>query len=670
MKQEAIQTEAGAALAALQQGLVELQAELSSRSEECSAISECIDKARRAIEQFESGSEVIACIGMLKAGKSTLVNLLTRSPNASPMGYGQDTTLRPVIIRMAGPGQEGRLLIYDAPTGSDSGASVRLVMDHLRGLNGVSVPEGLRLRVLPLSNELLTTALCTQPAAENKVLPQEPVMVVVETEYEPDCVLLRERSRMLLDMPGCDSPNAAVVRSNLYREIGKECDMALILQSSVAPLNELAVELLGSLLGSRSASTFRIIQNRMEAKQWLKPEVLAAQDEGQKKNARRVFSVLSGNRSMQVDSVNLGLAYAGIFEQPERLQLPVHMPGGVYDTQQALREASGFCAMESDLNHALPGIRYAHCLDELRRALQELREAVEVHANALQGQLDALMAENEALRTFGREVLELLKPASLPQESAFSFAVGADLPDFSRIAADTAKGWKNGRLSREEVDGSEVNECLDACNTACRDALLAYLNAGIRMRKLNLQGSHGTESLDRYCDDVLIRNAVDTGLEKLDATRHDMLARFPRAVHPRHAESLRDSCVLLPLPESDYAPLCRYERMRETERLWEYLPINVSKTYLGVLSSEIFLSRLQCLASHYGSLLEAMPRQYPPYKAVNDAVQMAVERATAPLHAAVSAELHANTTRRKILEKQQQYLNDVQKRVCEWEKLI
>ena len=491
-------------------------------------------------------------------------------------------------------------------------------------------------------------------------------MVVVETEYEPDCVLLRERSRMLLDMPGCDSPNAAVVRSNLYREIGKECDMALILQSSVAPLNELAVELLGSLLGSRSASTFRIIQNRMEAKQWLKPEVLAAQDEGQKKNARRVFSVLSGNRSMQVDSVNLGLAYAGIFEQPERLQLPVHMPGGVYDTQQALREASGFCAMESDLNHALPGIRYAHCLDELRRALQELREAVEVHANALQGQLDALMAENEALRTFGREVLELLKPASLPQESAFSFAVGADLPDFSR----TAKGWKNGRLSREEVDGSEVNECLDACNTACRDALLAYLNAGIRMRKLNLQGSHGTESLDRYCDDVLIRNAVDTGLEKLDATRHDMLARFPRAVHPRHAESLRDSCVLLPLPESDYAPLCRYERMRETERLWEYLPINVSKTYLGVLSSEIFLSRLQCLASHYGSLLEAMPRQYPPYKAVNDAVQMAVERATAPLHAAVSAELHANTTRRKILEKQQQYLNDVQKRVCEWEKLI
>ena len=49
---------------------------------------------------------------------------------------------------------------------------------------------------------------------------------------------------------------------------------------------------------------------------------------------------------------------------------------------------------------------------------------------------------------------------------------------------------------------------------------------------------------------------------------------------------------------------------------------------------------------------------------------MAVERATAPLHAAVSAELHANTTRRKTLEKQQQYLNDVQKRVCEWEKLI
>lgn len=670
MKQEALPAGKVETLAALQLGLAELRSEPELGAQEFASIPECIDKALRAIEQFESGSEVIACIGMLKAGKSTLVNLLTRSPNASPMGYGQDTTLRPVIIRMAAPGQEGRLLIYDSAADAEPAAAVRRVMDHLRGLHGDAVPEGLRLRVLPLSNDLLMSALCTLPAAENKLLPQEPVMVVVETEYEPECVLLRERSRMLLDMPGCDSPNAAVVRGNLYREIGKECDMALILQSTVAPLNELAVELLGKLLGSRSADTFRIVQNRMEAKQWLKPDVLAAQDETQKKNARRVFSVLSGNRSMQVDSVNLGLAYAGIFERPERLQLPVHMPRGVYTSQEALREASGFCALEAELNRALPGIRYAHCLDELRLALLELAQEVETRADVLSEQQAALVAENEALRRFGREAREKLHPAALPSELAFSFAPGAETPDFDRIAADTGRSWKNGLLGREEVTGKEVNACLEACNIACREALLAYVASGIRMRHLELQEPQGAELLDRYCDDVLVRHALEGGLEELDSTQHDMLARFPRTVHPRHADSLRDACIRLPLPETDFAPLCRYERMRETERLWERLPINVSKTYLGVQDSELYLRRLQAIAGHYRSLLAELPRLYPPHAAVEILARQAVARASAPLYDALNSELHANMARQEALAEAQRYLEDVLKRVAEWQKSI
>ena len=60
-----------------------------------------IDSAIRAIDQFKSGIELISCIGMLKAGKSTLINMLARSRSASPIGFGQDTTLRPAVIRMA-----------------------------------------------------------------------------------------------------------------------------------------------------------------------------------------------------------------------------------------------------------------------------------------------------------------------------------------------------------------------------------------------------------------------------------------------------------------------------------------------------------------------------------------------------------------------------------------
>ena len=65
------------------------------------------------------------------------------------------------------------------------------------------------------------------------------------------------RKRMILDMPGCDSPHAEVVRDNLYREIGKECDMALILQSSVAPLNEKAVWASSTVCFSQALASMR-----------------------------------------------------------------------------------------------------------------------------------------------------------------------------------------------------------------------------------------------------------------------------------------------------------------------------------------------------------------------------------------------------------------------------
>ena len=61
---------------------------------------ELINKAdtniRRGIRQFDSTIAVVIVVGMLKSGKSTLINLFARNTNASPVGFGVDTTLRPV----------------------------------------------------------------------------------------------------------------------------------------------------------------------------------------------------------------------------------------------------------------------------------------------------------------------------------------------------------------------------------------------------------------------------------------------------------------------------------------------------------------------------------------------------------------------------------------------
>ena len=80
-----------------------------------------VDKAskeiRRGIKQFDSTIAVVIVVGMLKAGKSTLINLFARNTNASPVGFGVDTTLRPALIKMrekseAGGEQKGAIYVY------------------------------------------------------------------------------------------------------------------------------------------------------------------------------------------------------------------------------------------------------------------------------------------------------------------------------------------------------------------------------------------------------------------------------------------------------------------------------------------------------------------------------------------------------------------------------
>lgn len=649
MNGENCETEHRQALVKLREALAEMRSEYGALGGMFVPICGHIDQALRAIEQFDSGMELIVCIGMLKAGKSTLVNLLTRSPNASPMGYGQDTTLRPALIRMAPPGDEGSILIFEVPAGNSSEQrpeQIRRVMDYLRGLRDGAAPADVSMRLLPLSDELLTRVLCSEPGLYRE-LPTEPLLVLVETPYSEDCVLLRNRKRMILDMPGCDSPHAEVVRDNLYREIGKECDMALILQSSVAPLNEKAVELLCEILGERSASTIRLIQNRMEAKAWLKQTVLEAQNAAQQKNARRVFSMLAGTPDLPTDSVNLGMAYAGIFEPSQNLQLPLRLPSDSYHTPQDLLAASGFCRMEQELNRALPGIRLAHCRDELLNALRDLLLCLQQQAARLQAELTELSAIREAWRKFGQAAREQLQPDAMPQKVTLRFAHRDELPDYEALISSTCRSWKDGRLSREEVSGEEVNKCLQACQQACFAAARDFLKEGIRIGMLQLTLPEGEDiPLDRYCEDVLIRRALRSGEQALDGLYPEQMRSFVTARRPELRDSLRNECIVLPLKPKDRDKLeqCHYERMPESSQVpGRFFGTNtVVETYRNVLHYEPFLNRRREIAAFYRNAVDLLLQQRAPLAEIDACVHRAADAATADFHAAVRERLRDN----------------------------
>ena len=672
MNGEYSETEHRQALVKLRVALAEMRSEYGASGGMFVPICGHIDKALRAIDQFDSGMELIVCIGMLKAGKSTLVNLLTRSPNASPMGYGQDTTLRPALIRMAPPGDEGSILIFEVPAGSSPEQrpeQIRRVMDYLRGLRAGAAPADVSMRLLPLSDELLTRVLCSEPGRYRE-LPTEPLLVLVETPYSEDCVLLRNRKRMILDMPGCDSPHAEVVRDNLYREIGKECDMALILQSSVAPLNEKAVELLREILGERSASTIRLIQNRMEAKAWLKQSVTDAQNTAQQKNARRVFSLLAGTPDLPTDSVNLGMAYAGIFEPTQNLQLPLSLPSGAYHTPQDLLAASGFCRMEQDLNRAMPGIRLAHCRDELLNALSSLLQCVEEQAAALSERLKSLDDIRSAWRDFGYSAAQHLHPVPMPRKVALSFAHSDDLPDFEKLCAGTCNSWKNGRLSREEVSGEEVNKCLEACAAACREATMDFFREGISIGKLQLTPPDGDVlPLDRYCDDVLIRRALREGEQELDELYPELMRSFAPDERPELRESLRSRRVVLPLKGKDRVALrhCHYERMPESSQVpGRFFGTNtVTETYRNVLHYEPFLKRRSSIAEFYHGMIENLLQQRMPLDEIDACVKAVAGIATLNFHAAILDRLRENRAQMDAAEEEQMELNKLVKSIKE-----
>ena len=164
----------------------------------------------RALRQFDSDISIVTVMGMLKAGKSTFVNLLARHPNASPMGYGKDTTLRPALICMAKPEEDvkdGKIIVYEAPSEEGNEAFDKRLDDILDELRGIAEPgKKLPTEELALTQKNLGRVLCSEAGTEN-VLRKEPALVVVKIPYNEEVTLLKD-GNCLLDMPGRDSATA------------------------------------------------------------------------------------------------------------------------------------------------------------------------------------------------------------------------------------------------------------------------------------------------------------------------------------------------------------------------------------------------------------------------------------------------------------------------------
>ncbi len=458
------------------------------------------EKIERRFELFKTDLLFIVATGMLKAGKSTFVNLLSRNENASPIGFGIDTTLRPALIKMASKesASHGGIYIYKRKTIKNPENELyelqnqmENIIDRIKGLKSFDeqYPES---SPRPLTQDNLRKALCSKPGT-NELLDQSPLLVVVEVPYNEESKIFFENC-VIFDMPGLDSNDAEISQNfEMYNAIFKECDLVLFIQSNMSPVNDAACGYLAKIGKDRSSCTYRLVQNKMRAKYWLEESALQKELCEQAENGIRNFVKKLGTNkvsesSLKSWSANLGMAYDVIFGASISTE---------YDASTLLQK-SEFLMMEenllADIKENGKEQRRSHCKDELLNDLKDVSSAIARKIVFLKNELsqheialNTLIEEKNLIESYGKRGkkeswmgLEFTLSDDLKRE------IEAKTRESFRRLRENAKYCKRlpEKVSSFKIKGSEYDEFLMECSENAR-ALVKKIISESYLEKVN-----------------------------------------------------------------------------------------------------------------------------------------------------------------------------------------
>lgn len=353
------------------------------------------EQIERSIKQFDSNKHFIIATGMLKAGKSTLINLLARTPKASLVGFGIDTTLRPALIKMSDD-DKGCIKVYYPKDGYDRKDAFQSLVDELRGLapKFTNKPS-----IFNLDDEHLKKTLCRTVSESDDCLTKEPIIVIVEVPKNENSLFFKNNC-ILLDMPGLDSGFSEQSKNGEeYKAFFNECDLLLFVQSSVAPINEKAGEYLKYIGLTRNESTYRLVQNVMNAKYWLKNSVTEKEQQRQAKNGKEVFADKLNKRNTVINPVhvNLGMAYDSLFTNSDDIEIAENE--SIEAKKEKLLKESNYAKLEQgfidDIQNNGEHRHYIHCHDNLKNEIEKTGNAIENQLEKIEASLKQNKIEKE-----------------------------------------------------------------------------------------------------------------------------------------------------------------------------------------------------------------------------------------------------------------------------------
>lgn len=284
-------------------------------------------EVRRSLARFRSSLLLMATIGSVKSGKSTLTNCLAHR-NLCATKLGIETTKLPMVILASDDGTERMELFSPLAVGALSEQELfEMVIDYLRHVAPEDFNEKVAIERRNISQANLDAWALGHTSAGCAAI------YLVEPEAQ-----LLGAGIGIVDMPGMDGLTSNWHDEKLHEWMNENADYFLLVQSSFAALTPDTRDFLRSAM-ERSNRPIRVVQNRIEAQHWLSEEEQVQQQERQQINTQKqlgefIRKVIPGSW------VNAGLAW---WQQDNKFR-----PDALKDTPLPGRD-SNLLALETEI---------------------------------------------------------------------------------------------------------------------------------------------------------------------------------------------------------------------------------------------------------------------------------------------------------------------------------
>lgn len=339
--------------------ILKLQAVEQGSAEFAACMARGVRSIRRSIKRFDSKLLLMATIGSVKSGKSTLTNCLARRELCAT-SLGIETTTLPLIIVASQDGTERMELYSSKATGQLSEEELfEQVVDQIRGIPADDFSEKVAVDRLPLNQESLKSWAMGETRASCAA-----IFLV-----EPDASVLQSGCG-IIDMPGMDGLKSNWQDEKLHTWMNRHADYFLLVQSSFAALTPDTSSYLKRAM-ELSPRPIRVVQNRIKAQYWLNQD---KQDESQNAQQQHTQKQLRQIVQQLVPSswVNAGLAWWQIHETDANQDLDSHLK----NLEQAILD--DISNPEYTLRNN--GLDVLHkCLEQCDEDLQDVKETAESH---------------------------------------------------------------------------------------------------------------------------------------------------------------------------------------------------------------------------------------------------------------------------------------------------